>query len=103
MIDSKPQDYSKGILILKIVGLFLVWLLAAGLVSQVVITVLLAPQLNSVMRVSYSSIYGFAQVFSFIILPGLISLKWKLFRYISIINLIVMTLSLLFIYLSLPR
>lgn len=104
MASKRLTSSSKGVLILKVIGLFFLWLIIAGFLSSTLFSILGIPQFPSIAFLSsietYVVVTSCVQIFSYIILPAWMSLKWKTFRYVAFINIalaIVITLVALWV------
>ena len=94
---------SKLVIFFKVLGLFLVWSVIGGVLNSLILRALAIPEgfslfLSPNFEESLQIIVA-ANLFSYTIVPALISIKWLLFRYLAIINLTLFLLIIVLTYL----
>jgi hypothetical protein len=91
MASKQLMSSYKGIFLLKVIGLFFLWLIVAGFLNSILFGILGIPQFLSIAFLSniktYIVIIVCVQIFSYIILPAWMSLKWRTFRFVAFINI----------------
>ena len=96
---TKTGKSLKLVTFFKVLGLFLAWAIIGGQIQTILLRALAIPEGFSLFLspnfAESIQIIVTVNFFTFTILPALISIKWRLFRYVAIINLILFLLLLL--------
>jgi hypothetical protein len=90
-VTGKTNNQSKLVLVIKVVGLLFGWSIVAGILSSIISDALNIPKFPYIFFSPDSTLHlqilVSIHVLTFIILPALLSLKWKLFRFVAILNI----------------